>query len=325
MIGSVSRARRLGRPSVGGHRSGHEVRYCGGTRQAGCHRRGPVFALGALVRGGRAAWATPLSKRGVASLIALVLLVAAMEVTEDALGGESGPIRPGGVIVYPPARSGHADRVLRSGVIYRVGKLGSLRLTIVTTIAFLLAGRRFQALLLATSVTSSAIVVYAIKTISGRALAVLWTTDWYWGSSFPSGHTLVVTAFATAASICVGRMWPAGHKVALSAAFLWISLIALSRLVLGVHWPTDVLAAACMGAMSTPGDGRGARAAARLTLRAGRRVFASTSSPGIKHLAACPCAGGQTLGVRTPILNSTTGYVVRCVTERFQDTIEETS
>ncbi|MCJ7452217.1 MAG: phosphatase PAP2 family protein [Steroidobacteraceae bacterium] len=128
-----------------------------------------------------------------------MLLVAAMEVAEDALGGESGPI----------------DRA---------------------------------ALLITASVTSSAIVVYVVKMISGRARPALWSSDWYWGSSFPSGHTLVVTAFAIAASICVGRMWPAGHKVALSVAFLWISLIALSRLVQGVHWPTDVLAAACIGA-----------------------------------------------------------------------------
>jgi undecaprenyl-diphosphatase len=46
----------------------------------------------------------------------------------------------------------------------------------------------------------------------------------------------------------VSRIRPAARKLALSIAILWISLVAISRLVLGVHWPTDVLAAACIGA-----------------------------------------------------------------------------
>ena len=112
----------------------------------------------------------------------------------------------------------------------------------------LIAKRRFEALLLAASVISGATVVYAVKTVVGRARPALWDTEWYWGSSFPSGHTLVVAAFATAAALCVFRIWPAMRDIALSVAILWISLVALSRLVLGVHWPTDVLAAACIGA-----------------------------------------------------------------------------
>ncbi len=204
------------------------------------------LAFGALVRGGRAAWSTPLSKRGVTSLIALVLLVAAMEVAEDALGGETGPIDQAVLLFIrrhvPVTLTGYFEAVSFTGSANFL-----IPLTIVTMIAFLLAGRRFEALLITASVTSSAIVVYVVKMIAGRARPALWSSDWYWGSSFPSGHTLVVTSFAIAASICVGRMWPAGHKLALSVAFLWISLIALSRLVLGVHWPTDVLAAACIG------------------------------------------------------------------------------
>jgi len=45
----------------------------------------------------------------------------------------------------------------------------------------------------------------------------------------------------------VARIWPASSDRAVGAAFTWTLLVALSRLVLGIHWPTDVLAAACIG------------------------------------------------------------------------------
>ena len=93
-----------------------------------------------------------------------------------------------------------------------------------------LSRHRFEALLLSTSVSAAAAVVYTVK---------LRETQWYWGSSFPSGHTLVA-AFATAGALVVGRLCPVAREAALVAALAWI--------MLGVHWPTDVLAAACVGA-----------------------------------------------------------------------------
>lgn len=109
-------------------------------------------------------------------------------------------------------------------------------------------GFRSEALLIALSTVLATVVVYVVKLSVGRARPSLWTTDWYWGSSFPSGHTLVVAAFATATALCIGRRWPGQRRLAMMLAFVWIFLVGLSRLVLGVHWPTDVLAAACIGA-----------------------------------------------------------------------------
>lgn len=82
----------------------------------------------------------------------------------------------------------------------------------------------------------------------GRARPALWESQWYWGSSFPSGHTLSTAAFSTAAALCVVRIWPRAGNLALALAVLWTGLVAVSRLVLGVHWPSDVLAATCLGA-----------------------------------------------------------------------------
>ena len=60
--------------------------------------------------------------------------------------------------------------------------------------------------------------------------------------SFPSGHTLHAVAFTTIAIAYYPRL-----------AFLLIPftfLVALSRMVLGLHYPSDVLAGAAIGAAS---------------------------------------------------------------------------
>ncbi|MEQ1599318.1 MAG: phosphatase PAP2 family protein, partial [Methylotenera sp.] len=129
---------------------------------------------------------------------------------------------------------------------------GSLRvlfpLVAVATIALLCTKRRFEAILVSVSVISGAVVIYVVKSLTDRARPALWDIDWYWGSSFPSGHTLAVTVFATVIVLCLGRIKPAWRNFSMFIAVLWIFLVAISRLALGVHWPTDVLVAACIGA-----------------------------------------------------------------------------
>ena len=65
--------------------------------------------------------------------------------------------------------------------------------------------------------------------------------------SFPSGHTSM--AFATATSISL--MYPKWYIIAPS--FLWASSMGYSRMYLGVHYPSDVLVGAILGAGSSIG------------------------------------------------------------------------
>jgi membrane-associated phospholipid phosphatase len=62
--------------------------------------------------------------------------------------------------------------------------------------------------------------------------------------SFPSGHTSL--AFATATSLSMA--YPKWYVIAPS--FLWAGAVGYSRLYLGVHYPTDVLAGAIVGSGS---------------------------------------------------------------------------
>ncbi len=59
------------------------------------------------------------------------------------------------------------------------------------------------------------------------------------GLSFPSGHATL--AFALAAA--VGLRWPRWRAVSFGLA----AAVALSRVALGLHWPSDLLAGALLG------------------------------------------------------------------------------
>ena len=69
-------------------------------------------------------------------------------------------------------------------------------------------------------------------------------------ASFPSGHAMLsaVTYLTLAALLIqVQVQWRAKTYV-LALAVLVTLLIGVSRVYLGVHWPTDVLAGWCIGA-----------------------------------------------------------------------------
>ena len=188
-----------------------------------------------------------LTKRRVAILGILTLAVSAIKVVEDVVAKESGPVDE--MVLWfirdhvPSSLTAFFTLVTLSGSWSFL-----LPVTLIATAALLIARRRVEALLLATSMITAPLVVYALKMIVDRTRPTLWETQWYWGSSFPSGHTLTIAAFSTSAALCLARIAPRVGNLAMSIAAIWIGLVAVSRLVLGVHWPTDVLAAVCIGA-----------------------------------------------------------------------------
>lgn len=59
--------------------------------------------------------------------------------------------------------------------------------------------------------------------------------------SFPSGHTTDAFAFAVAAGLVYSRWY------ILLPALFWATLVGISRMWLGVHYPSDVIAGAILG------------------------------------------------------------------------------
>lgn len=60
------------------------------------------------------------------------------------------------------------------------------------------------------------------------------------GFAFPSGHTLFAASWAL---LAVGLLWPRRRTVTIALLLLWATGVMASRLLLGMHWPRDLVVA----------------------------------------------------------------------------------
>ena len=74
------------------------------------------------------------------------------------------------------------------------------------------------------------------------------------GFSFPSGHTAAAFAFCLALGVLAGReQLPRGRIIWLAIAALPAITVGISRIYLGVHWPTDVIAGMLLASLCCAG------------------------------------------------------------------------
>ena len=204
------------------------------------------FLLRRYLRWKKPDLATSAEERRMFILLILGAVLTGLKVSEEALSGGSGPSDK--AILLFVHRHVPATWTQFFELITLTGSFKVLvSLAIIGCLALLVLKRRFEGLLLALSTICGGLVIYVLKLITGRERPALWETRWYWGTSFPSGHTLETTCFAMALTLCLSPMWPDHVRLMRVIALLWVLMVGVSRLVLGVHWPTDVLAAACIG------------------------------------------------------------------------------
>lgn len=130
------------------------------------------------------------------------------------------------------------------------GTLASWLVASVLTIVLLIRGLRIDALLVAGSMLSGLLVMSGLKRIVARARPPLperlIAIDSY---SMPSGHAMMTAILATAVAAVVLRLaLPRTARVLMVALLgLYTFAVGLSRVYLGAHWMTDVLAGWCCG------------------------------------------------------------------------------
>jgi undecaprenyl-diphosphatase len=148
----------------------------------------------------------------------------------------------------PILRALHAALPRMDGPMIWVSRLGDPRLLLVisaiVTLVLWLGRMRREAVFVTLSVGGAAFFNALAKALFQRPRPALWRSpspeaDY----GFPSGHAMLSLALAVALALLFWkrpRHWPA-----LVVGAAWVLLIGMSRLYLGVHFPSDVLAGWC--------------------------------------------------------------------------------
>jgi undecaprenyl-diphosphatase len=127
-----------------------------------------------------------------------------------------------------------------------------LSMVVLTVVGFLLLVRQWRAAIFTFAASvSGQLASHVLKEIFGRPRPDLISHEAeVFTHSFPSGHAMMsAVVYLTLASLAARLMQRRRLKLyALSVAVVFTMLIGVSRVYLGVHWPSDVLAGWMIGA-----------------------------------------------------------------------------
>ena len=88
----------------------------------------------------------------------------------------------------------------------------------------------------------------AVKDLVGRVRPTLISEAAALGPSFPSGHSATAAAFYAAAALVLGRTLPGrGRHLVIAAAVALAAAVAASRVLLDLHWLSDVIGGLALG------------------------------------------------------------------------------
>lgn len=132
-----------------------------------------------------------------------------------------------------------------------LGGFTVLTLVVIAAIAVLLVYHRHrQASVFAAIVVIAQVASETIKAAVGRPRPMFITQyDLVASTSFPSGHSMMAPAvyFTLAIIIAAGEIKRGARALLIGGSIFLVAAIGISRVYLGVHWPTDVIAGWTLG------------------------------------------------------------------------------
>ncbi|MBW0102508.1 phosphatase PAP2 family protein [Pseudonocardia sp. KRD291] len=190
----------------------------------------------------------PVRRWGPTAVVAAILLVlagvlVAVAFTGGLLADDRG--------LLDGAAAGRSPGLTTAAVVLTtVGNTAAMAvLAVVVGGVLFVRGRRAEGVYLVATMGSASVVFTVVKNLLDRPrppaeLQVLRETN----ESLPSGHA---TMSATVIGAIVILAWPhlaaLGRALAVVAAVLWVGAVGATRIYLGVHWFSDVLAGWTLG------------------------------------------------------------------------------
>ena len=138
-------------------------------------------------------------------------------------------------------------------VIRLITQLGStyfivIALVVVAVVEYVRIPNRWVPVFLVTVMVGDIVLVNTIKGILDRARPTFDPIAEKLGPSFPSGHSAAAAAFYAAAALVLARRRSPRARALLAGGAVTIAVaVACSRVLLGLHWMSDVIAGLAFG------------------------------------------------------------------------------
>lgn len=188
-----------------------------------------------------------LTIRVVGLLLAALALWLFAEIADEILDQESFTFDKEILLTLKQLHSPLLDQVML-GFTYLGEPVILVLICLVLGVWLLLRGTRSQATTLIIAVVGASLLNNWLKLLFGRARPLLWERVVDVGQySFPSGHAMISLVTFGMIGYLLSNQFPRWRSGIIGLTIVLVAGIGLSRMYLGVHWPTDIVAGYAAG------------------------------------------------------------------------------